>query len=143
MKIGIPKEIKNNENRVGMTPSGVAELIKHNHEVFVQHSAGENSGFKDKDYVSLGAKILPTIEETYSVADMIIKVKEPIKPKYSLIKKGQLLFTYFHFASDEELTQAMIQNESVCLAYETVQLEDISLPRQEPQKRSSQALRTR
>ncbi|MCD8210620.1 MAG: alanine dehydrogenase [Prevotella sp.] len=128
MKIGIPKEIKNNENRVGMTPSGVAELIKHNHEVYVQHSAGENSGFKDEDYVSIGAKILPTIEETYSIADMIIKVKEPIKPEYNLIKKGQLLFTYFHFASDEELTQAMIQNESVCLAYETVQLEDKSLP---------------
>ena len=116
MKVGIPKEIKNNENRVGMTPAGVAELVKNGHEVFVQHTAGEGSGFPDEQYTAVGAKILPTIEDVYATADMIVKVKEPIKPEYKLIRKGQLLFTYFHFASDEELTKAMIESGSVCLA---------------------------
>ena len=128
MKIGIPKEIKNNENRVGMTPAGVSELVKHGHEVFVQHTAGEGSGFSDDDYLSVGASIVPTIEETYAVADMIIKVKEPIEPEYKLVKRGQLLFTYFHFACDLELTEAMIESGGVCLAYETVQLNNGALP---------------
>ncbi|MCD8313354.1 MAG: alanine dehydrogenase [Bacteroidales bacterium] len=128
MKIGVPKEIKNNENRVGMTPAGVAELVRHGHEVYVQHTAGENSGFPDDQYVAAGAKILPTIEETYAVADMIVKVKEPIEPEYGLVRKGQLLFTYFHFASDPELFNAMLKSGAVCLAYETVQLPDRSLP---------------
>ncbi|MCD8306589.1 MAG: alanine dehydrogenase [Prevotella sp.] len=128
MRIGIPKEIKDNENRVGMTPAGVAELVKHGHEVFVQHTAGVGSGFADGDYTAAGAKLLPTIEETYAAADMIVKVKEPIAPEYPLVKKGQLLFTYFHFASDRELTDAMIKSGGVCLAYETVQLADRSLP---------------
>ena len=128
MKVGIPKEIKNNENRVGMTPAGVAELVKNGHEVFVQHTAGEGSGFPDEQYTAVGAKILPTIEDVYATADMIVKVKEPIKPEYKLIRKGQLLFTYFHFASDEELTKAMIESGSVCLAYETVETPDRRLP---------------
>ncbi len=128
MKVGIPKEIKNNENRVGMTPAGVSELIKHGHEVYVQHTAGENSGFTDKMYEEVGAKILPTIEDVYKTSDMIVKVKEPIAPEYNLIRKGQLVFTYFHFACDKELTDAMIKSGSICLAYETVQLEDKSLP---------------
>ena len=128
MIIGVPKEIKNNENRVGMTPSGVAELVKHGHQVYVQHTAGINSGFPDEAYISVGARILPTIEETYAIAEMIVKVKEPIAPEYHLIKKGQLVFTYFHFASDKELTLAMIDNQSVCLAYETVEKPDHSLP---------------
>ena len=128
MKIGIPKEIKNNESRVGMTPAGVSELVRHGHEVFVQHTAGENSNFPDEKYVKAGAKILPTIEETYAVADMIVKVKEPIEPEYPLVKPGQLLFTYFHFACDRPLTDAMIKSGGVCLAYETVQLADHSLP---------------
>ena len=128
MKIGIPTEIKNNENRVGMTPAGVSELVKHGHEVFVQHTAGEGSGFSDDDYLSVGASIVPTIEETYAVADMIIKVKEPIEPEYKLVKRGQLLFTYFHFACDRELTEAMIESGGVCLAYETVQLNNGALP---------------
>lgn len=128
MKIGIPKEIKNNENRVGMTPAGVAELVKHGHEVYVQHTAGENSGFTDEAYIKAGAKILPTIEETYGTADMIVKVKEPIEPEYPLIRRGQLVFTYFHFACDRALTDAMIKSGSVCLAYETVQPADGSLP---------------
>ena len=128
MKIGIPKEIKNNESRVGMTPAGVGELVRHGHEVFVQHTAGEGSGFPDELYVKAGAKILPTIEETYAVADMIVKVKEPIEPEYKLVKRGQILFTYFHFACDKPLTDAMIESGGVCIAYETVQLPDRSLP---------------
>ena len=128
MKIGIPKEIKNNENRVGMTPAGVAELVKHGHEVFVQHTAGESSGFADQEYEKMGAKILPTIEDVYQAADMIIKVKEPIESEYNLVKEGQLVFTYFHFACSKPLTEAMIKSKGVCLAYETVQLADRSLP---------------
>lgn len=120
MIIGIPKEIKNNENRVGMTPSGVKELVKHGHKVYVQHTAGEGSGFADDEYVKAGAEILPTIEATYAAADMIVKVKEPIEPEYKLVKKGQLLFTYFHFASDRELTVAMVESGATCIAYETV-----------------------
>ena len=100
MIIGVPKEIKNNENRVGMTPSGVAELVKRGHTVYIQHTAGENSGFQDEAYTAVGAQILPTMEETYAMAQMIVKVKEPIAPEYRLIRKEQLLFTYFHFASD-------------------------------------------
>ena len=128
MIIGVPKEIKNNENRVGMTPSGVAELVKRGHTVYIQHTAGENSGFQDEAYTAVGAQILPTMEETYAMAQMIVKVKEPIAPEYRLIRKEQLLFTYFHFASDRELTLAMIENGSVCLAYETVEKADHSLP---------------
>lgn len=128
MKIGVPKEIKNNENRVGMTPAGVAELIKNGHEVYVQHTAGEGSHFPDAEYEAVGAKILPTIADVYAIADMIVKVKEPIEPEYALIKKGQLVFTYFHFASDEPLTRAMIKSGAVCLAYETVQTSDHRLP---------------
>lgn len=128
MIIGIPKEIKNNENRVALTPAGVAEFKKHGHEVYVQATAGENSGFSDKAYAEAGAKLLPTIEDVYSIAEMIIKVKEPIASEYPLIKKDQLLFTYFHFASSEPLTHAMIERGAVCLAYETVEKIDRSLP---------------
>lgn len=128
MIIGVPKEIKNNENRVAVTPAGVKELVKHGHTVYVQHTAGEGSGFSDEDYVNAGATVLPTIEETYSVAEMIIKVKEPIEPEYKLVKKGQLVFTYFHFASDEALTLAMIESGATCIAYETVQLPTGALP---------------
>jgi alanine dehydrogenase len=128
MIIGVPKEIKNNENRVALTPAGAMELTKHGHTVYIQSTAGEGSGFMDKEYVSAGAKILSTIEETYSIAEMIIKVKEPIEQEYNLIKADQLVFTYFHFASYEPLTKAMIKSNAVCLAYETVELPDRSLP---------------
>ena len=128
MKVGIPKEIKNNENRVGMTPAGVAELIRHGHEVSVQHTAGEGSGFSDDEYLNVGAKILPSIEDVYAWADMIVKVKEPVKPEYPLIREGQIVFTYFHFACDEELTLAMQKSGAVCIAYETVEKKDRSLP---------------
>jgi alanine dehydrogenase len=120
MIIGVPKEIKNNENRVAVTPAGVKELVAHGHTVYVQHTAGDGSGFSDEEYVAAGASILPTIEETYAIAEMIIKVKEPIEPEYKLVKKGQLLFTYFHFASDRALTEAMLASGATCIAYETV-----------------------
>ncbi|WP_439882284.1 alanine dehydrogenase [Pontibacter sp. MBLB2868] len=128
MIIGVPKEIKNNENRVGATPAGVIELVRNGHTVYVQSTAGEGSGFMDDDYIAAGASILPSIEEVYGVAEMIIKVKEPIESEYSLIKEDQLLFTYFHFASYEPLTHAMIKQKAVCLAYETVEKADRSLP---------------
>lgn len=128
MIIGVPKEIKNNENRVGMTPSGVQEMTRRGHVVYVQASAGVNSGFSDEAYTAAGAKILPSIEEVYAKADMIVKVKEPIEREYSLVRKGQLVFTYFHFASSEPLTKAMIESGAVCCAYETVERKDRSLP---------------
>ena len=128
MIIGIPKEIKNNENRVGMTPSGVQEMTRHGHIVYVQATAGVNSGFSDEAYTAAGAKILPTIEEVYAIAEMIVKVKEPIESEYKLVRKEQLVFTYFHFASSEPLTKAMIESGAVCCAYETVERKDRSLP---------------
>lgn len=128
MIIGVPKEIKNNENRVGLIPAGAFELSKRGHEVYVQTTAGEGSGFSDEDYTEVGAKILPSIEAVYEKAEMIIKVKEPIEPEYDLIQEGQLLFTYFHFASYEPLTRAMIKQKATCLAYETVELPNGSLP---------------
>lgn len=128
MIIGVPKEIKNNENRVGLTPAGVSALTKAGHKLFVQSTAGNGSGFSDDEYKKAGATILKTIQEVYKKAEMIIKVKEPIKQEYSLIKEGQLLFTYFHFASYEPLTKAMIKSKAVCLAYETVEKTDRSLP---------------
>ena len=128
MIIGVPKEIKANENRIALTPAGAMELTKHGHQVYVQSTGGEGSGFKDEEYRGAGATILSTIEEVYDIAEMIIKVKEPIEPEYKLIKKDQLVFTYFHFASYEPLTHAMIDSGAVCLAYETVELPDRSLP---------------
>lgn len=120
MIVGIPKEIKNNESRVSMTPAGVRELVKRDHTVYVQHTAGENSGFPDAEYERAGAQILPSIENVYAAAEMIVKVKEPIASEYKLVRRGQLVFTYFHFACDRALTEAMLQSGAVCLAYETV-----------------------
>jgi len=128
MIIGIPKEIKNNESRVGMTPAGVFELIRQKHTVCIQSGAGEGSGFFDEDYKKVGALILDTIEQVYEMSEMIVKVKEPIEKEYNLIRKGQLIFTYFHFASSETLTKAMIARKAVCIAYETVEDEDGTLP---------------
>ncbi len=128
MIIGVPKEIKSNENRIALTPAGAFELKKRGHQVYVQSTAGNGSGFSDKEYKSVGAKILKTIEQVYKKAEMIIKVKEPIRSEYKLIRKDQLVFTYFHFASYKPLTTAMIKSGAVCLAYETVELPDRSLP---------------
>lgn len=128
MIVGIPIEIKNNESRVGMTPAGVFEMVKNHHTVYVQSGAGEGSGFFDADYQHVGAVILETIEEVYAIAEMIVKVKEPIESEYDLIREGQILFTYFHFASSEPLTKAMIKQKAICIAYETVEDEEGTLP---------------
>ncbi|MBK8818100.1 MAG: alanine dehydrogenase [Saprospiraceae bacterium] len=128
MIIGVPKEIKQSENRVALTPAGALEFVKRGHIVYVQSTAGVGSGFEDEEYVEAGARILPTIEEVYGIAEMIIKVKEPIEKEYALVKPNQLLFTYFHFASYEPLTKAMISSNAICLAYETVEAIDHSLP---------------
>lgn len=128
MIIGVPKEVKNNENRVALTPAGTQELVKRGHTVFVQQAAGTDSGFTDEEYVGAGAKIIRDAAEIFSLAEMIIKVKEPIEQEYSLIREGQLVFTYFHFASYEPLTKAMINSGAICLAYETVERSDGSLP---------------
>ena len=108
--------------------AGVREMVARGHEVYVQTTAGNGSGFSDDEYRAAGAKMLPTIEDVYAIAEMIVKVKEPIRPEYGLIRKGQLLFTYFHFACDRALTDAMIKSGAVCIAYETVRLADGSLP---------------
>lgn len=128
MVIGVPKEIKNNESRVALTPSGTNELVKKGHEVHVQSAAGQGSGFSDALYKYSGARILPSIEEVYAGAELVLKVKEPTASEYGLIRKDQIIFTYFHFASDEELTRAMIGCGAICLAYETVEKADKSLP---------------
>jgi len=128
MIIGVPKEIKNNENRVALTPAGTQELTKRGHTVLVQHTAGNGSGFSDDDYQKAGAQLIHDAAEIFSRAEMIMKVKEPIEQEYKLIRNGQLVFTYFHFASYEPLTKAMIASGAICLAYETVERVDRSLP---------------
>ena len=128
MKIGIPKEIKNNEFRVSLTPNGVKELVSNGHEVFIQKNAGLNSSFTDQNYIEKGGKILNDNKSIFNISDLILKVKEPIKEEYALIKKDQIVFTYFHFASHEPLLDAMIKNNSVCIAYETVQDNKGNLP---------------
>lgn len=128
MIIGVPKEIKNNENRVALTPAGTQELVKRGHLVYIQQTAGVGSGFSDEEYARAGGKILPDAQEVFSKAEMIMKVKEPVESEYKLIRKDQLVFTYFHFASYEPLAKAMIASGAVCLAYETVERLDGSLP---------------
>ena len=125
MIVGIPKEIKNNEGRVGMTPAGVFELVKHGHTVYVQSNAGEGSGFYNQDYQQAGAVMSDTIGQVYAMSEMIVKVKEPIAEEYDLIQQGQIVFTYFHFASSEVLTKAMMKQKAVCIAYETVEDEEV------------------
>jgi alanine dehydrogenase len=121
MKIGVPKEIKNNESRVALTPSGVQIMTQNGHTVYIENNAGVNSGLINDQYIRAGATILATANEVFQIADMIMKVKEPIALEYDLIRPNQLLFTYFHFASNETLTRAMIASKAVCLAYETVE----------------------
>ena len=128
MKIGIPKEIKNNEFRVAITPRGVEKLISHGHEVYVEKNAGINSNFSDNEYKNAGAKILDDNISIFNISDLILKVKEPIEKEYKLIKENQIVFTYFHFASHRPLLDAMIENKSICIAYETVEDDNGSLP---------------
>lgn len=128
MIIGVPREIKPNENRVALTPGGAELLISHKHTVIIEKDAGVGSGFSDDMYIKAGAKIIPTAAEVYGQAEMIMKVKEPIAPEYGLIKENQVLFTYFHFAASRELTEAMVKAKAICIAYETVMKSDNSLP---------------
>ncbi|MBN9400777.1 MAG: alanine dehydrogenase ['Candidatus Kapabacteria' thiocyanatum] len=128
MLIGVPKEIKNNEKRVALTPGGAEALIGHGHSVVVETNAGVGSGFSNDQYIAAGATIIDTAAEVFAKADMIMKVKEPIAQEYGLIKSGQTLFTYFHFAASRELTEAMVKSGATCIAYETVQKIDGSLP---------------
>jgi alanine dehydrogenase len=128
MKIGVPKEIKTNENRVALVPAGAEALVASGHTVMIEKGAGEGSGFPDSAYTSAGAKVGPDADTVWREADMIMKVKEPIKPEWSRMKKGQLVFTYFHFAADKELTLAHVKSGAVCVAYETVELPSRELP---------------
>ncbi|MDA7952023.1 MAG: alanine dehydrogenase [Pirellulaceae bacterium] len=128
MIIGVPKEIKNNESRVGMLPAGVEQLTGAGHQVFIQKDAGIESGISDKDFIDQGAKILETADEIYGEAEMVVKVKEPLAQEYGLIREGQIVYTYFHFAASEELTNAMLASGATCVAYETLSSPDGSLP---------------
>jgi alanine dehydrogenase len=127
MRIGVPKEIKNNENRVAMTPAGVMNLVSHGHEVFIEKGAGLGSGFTDAQYVEVGAKIVDRAEDAWSM-DMVMKVKEPLPSEYKYFREGLVLFTYLHLAPEPELTKVLIDKKVVGIAYETVQLPNGSLP---------------
>ena len=128
MKIGIPKEIKTNENRISLVPAGAEALVAAGHQVVVEKDAGIGSGFTDGQYTAVGACIAPDADTVWADSDLIVKVKEPIETEWARIKAGQTLFTYFHFAADEKLTQAHIASGAVCIAYETVELPSRELP---------------
>ncbi len=128
MKIGVPKEIKIQEYRVGLTPAGVYAFASHGHEVLVETGAGRGSGIEDVDFEKAGARVVPEAATVYAEADMILKVKEPIAPEYELLREGQILYAYLHLAADAELTAALVESGCVAIAFETVQLPDGSLP---------------
>lgn len=128
MKIGVPKEIKDNENRVGLVPGGVQKLQQHGHEILVEKDAGIGSGIQNEEYERAGAKILSTAKEVYEKAEMIVKVKEPIEPDIELLQEGQILYTFLHLAPEPELTRSLMEKKVTAIAYETIQLEDRSLP---------------
>ena len=127
MLIGVPKEIKNHEYRVAITPSGVVDFVKNGHQVIIEKDAGLGSAIANEEYEKAGAKILATADEVWQSAEMILKVKEPIKEEYERLRKGQILFTYLHLAASKECTDALIKSETTAIAYETVELEDGSL----------------
>ncbi|MEK7434472.1 MAG: alanine dehydrogenase [Cyanobacteriota bacterium] len=128
MLIGVPKEIKDNEYRVSLTPGGARALVNAGHTVYVQSTAGDGSSFSDQEYEAMGAKILPTAKEVFEKSEMIIKVKEPLKAEYELLRKDHILFTYLHLAASKELTDALVKIGLVGIAYETIQLPNGSLP---------------
>ncbi len=128
MKVGVPKEVKNNEYRVALTPVGVHELTVHGHEVYVQKSAGAGSLIPDEEYVAAGATMLDTADDVWGTADMVLKVKEPIAEEYARMREGQTLFTYLHLAADKALTEELLHRKVTAIAYETVQLPSGSLP---------------
>lgn len=131
MKIGCPKEIKNNENRIGLTPSAAQAYIQAGHEVFIEKGGGQPSAITDDEYIAVGARILPSAQEVWAAADMIVKVKEPLESEYALMKEGQIVYAYFHFAADEKLTRACLERKITAMAYETVQ-EGRALPLLKP-----------
>ena len=122
MKIGCPKEVKNNENRVGLTPNAVQSYVQAGHEVYIQQGGGLGSAIADEEYIKAGAQIIPTAEEVWDMSEMIVKVKEPLETEYDLMKENQLVYTYFHFAADEKLTHACLDKKIIAVAYETVQV---------------------
>src|SRR5436305_13270766 len=128
MIVGVPKEIKNNEFRVALVPAGAEVLVEEGHTVLVEAGAGLGTGIEDAEYVAAGAKIVCDPAEIFGQSDLIVKVKEPMAPEYALLRPGQIVFTYFHFAASEELTRAMIESRVICVAYETIQLPDGTLP---------------
>ncbi len=128
MLIGVPKEIKTNENRVGMVPASAEAFVRAGHEVVIETSAGTGSGFSDDDYRAVGASVLATADEVWARADMIVKVKEPIRVEWPRMRRDQVIYTYFHFAADQELTEAVIASGAIAVAYETVQLPTGQLP---------------
>ena len=128
MRVGVPKEIKNNENRVAITPAGVDALVQAGHEVIIESGAGEGSGFKDEEFAEHGAHIIPSAAGVWEKADMILKVKEPLEEEFQYFREGLILFTYLHLAPEPELTKALMDNKVTAIAYETVQLDNGSLP---------------
>ena len=128
MRIGVPKEIKTNENRIAVVPAGAEAMVAAGHQVAIEKGAGEGSGFSDQDFLSVGANIEPSVEKVWAEADMIIKVKEPIAVEWPRMKRGQVIFTYFHFAADETLTRAHMASGATCIAYETVEVPTRELP---------------
>jgi alanine dehydrogenase len=128
VKVGIPREVKNHEYRVAITPSGVHELVRHGHEVYVEADAGVGSSIRDDDYVAAGATILPEADDVWATGELILKVKEPIAQEYDRMREGQTLFTYLHLAADKALTEELVHRGVTAIAYETVELPDRSLP---------------
>src|SRR3954453_14360759 len=132
VKIGVPREIKNNEYRVAMTPAGAHELVRHGHEVLVERGAGLGSSIPDEQYVDAGATLLDTPDEVWETGEMILKVKEPVKEEYPRMREGQVLFTYLHLAADKPLTEELLSRGVTGIAYETVQTPDRPLPLSAP-----------
>ena len=121
MKIGVPTEIKPQENRIALTPAGAEELVQDGHQVFVQAGGGVGSGFDDAQYTGAGAKVLPSADEVFGQADLIVKVKEPLREEWARMRAGQTVFTYFHLAADRELTEGILATGAHCFAYETLE----------------------
>ena len=140
MHVGVPKEVKNNEYRVALTPEGAAELVVHGHQVTIEAGAGLGSSITDEQYVGAGAQIAGTAEEVWAVADLLLKVKEPAASEFPLLRRGQILFTYLHLVASRECTEALLSSGTVAIAYETVQLPDGSLPLLQPMSEVAGAL---
>src|SRR3954453_7678151 len=128
MRVGVPREVKNREYRVALTPAGVTELVRAGHAVLVERGAGEGSSIPDADYVAAGARILPTADEVWAAADLLLKVKEPIAEEYGRLRADQTLFTYLHLAASKECTDALVTSGTTAIAYETVQSPNGALP---------------